>query len=82
MDGGLTRSNVIVAQRAIDGTSPVQLPGIKINMNGNKDAFNLEGSDLSVWDSAKQQWILQGDIIELSGKSKNCSWDATAQACR
>jgi hypothetical protein len=51
-------------------------------MNGNKDAYFLEGSDLSVWDSAKQQWVLQGNVIELSGKSKNCSWDTTAAACR
>jgi branched-chain amino acid transport system substrate-binding protein len=82
MDGGLTRSNVIVAQRTIDGTSPVHLPGIKINMDGNADAYNLEGSDLSVWDAAQQKWVVQGDIIELSGKSKNCSWDVTAAACR
>ena len=82
MDGGLTRSNFIVAQRALDGTSPVHLPGIRINMNGNKDSFFLEGSDLSIWDSAKQQWVLQGDVIELSGKSKNCSWDTASLSCK
>jgi hypothetical protein len=82
LEGGLTRSNLILAQRAFNGTSPVHLPGLAINMNGNADAFFLEGSDLSVWDSEKQQWVLQGDLIELSGKSKNCSWDTVAQACR
>lgn len=82
LDGGLTRTNFILAQRAFDGTSPVHLPGIRINTNGNKDSFFLEGSDLSVWDSAKQQWVLQGNVIELSGKSKNCFWDSSAQACK
>jgi branched-chain amino acid transport system substrate-binding protein len=82
LDGGLTRTNFIIAQRAFDGTSPVHLPGIRINMNGNKDAYFLEGSDLSVWDSAKQQWSIQGNVIELSGKSKNCAWDQAAQTCR
>jgi branched-chain amino acid transport system substrate-binding protein len=82
LDGGLTRSNLILAQRAFDGTSPVHLPGIRINMNGNRDSYFLEGSDLSEYDSAKQEWVLQGNVIELSGKSKNCSWDTAALACR
>ncbi len=82
LPGGLTRSNFILAQRAFEGTSPMHLKGIKINMNGNKDAYFMEGSDLSIYDSAKQQWIVQGEVIELSGKSANCHWDAAAQACR
>lgn len=82
LDGGLTRSNFILAQRAFEGTSPVHLNGIKINMNGNKDAYFVEGSDLSVYDSAQQLWIAQGEIIELSGKTANCFWDQAARACR
>ncbi len=82
LDGGLTRSNFILAQRAFAGTSPVHLNGIKINMNGNKDAYFVEGSDLSVYDSAQQLWIAQGEIIELSGKTANCFWDQAARACR
>ena len=60
----------------------MHLKGIKINMNGNKDAYFMEGSDLSIYDSAKQQWIVQGEVIELSGKSANCHWDAAAASCR
>ena len=82
LDGGLTRANFILAQRAFEGTSPIHLEGVKVNMNGNKDAFFVEGSDLSIWDSAKQSWIIQGEIIELSGKSPNCVWDVTVSACR
>ena len=68
LPGGLNRTNFILAQRAIEGTSPVHLKGIKVNMNGNKDAYFVEGSDLSIWDSANQKWVVQGEIIELSGK--------------
>ena len=82
LDGGLTRSNFILAQRAFEGTSPVHLKGIKINMNGNKDAFFIEGTDLSVYDSAKQQWVIKGNVLELSGKTANCFWDPAARACR
>ena len=48
-------------------------------MNGNKDAYLLEGSDLSKYDAAKQAWVVQGDIIELSGKTQNCAWDTEHQ---
>jgi branched-chain amino acid transport system substrate-binding protein len=82
LPGGLTRANFLLAQRAFEGTSPVHLQGIKINMNGNADAYFLEGSDLSIWDSAAQAWVVQGEIIELSGKSGNCAWDTSVSACR
>ena len=81
LDGGLTRTNLILALRAFDSSSPVHLSGIRINMNGNQDAYLLEGSDLSKYDSAKQQWVVQGNIIELSGKTKNCAWSTQTNAC-
>jgi hypothetical protein len=81
LDGGLTRTNLMLAFRAFDGTSPVHLSGIHINMNGNKDAYLLEGSDLSIYDSAQQKWVVQGNIIELSGKTPNCAWSTTTNAC-
>ena len=81
LDGGLTRTNFVTALRAFEGTSPVHLSGIKINLNGNADGYPLEGSDLSVYDSAKQSWVVQGNIIELSGKSPNCTWDPSVNSC-
>jgi hypothetical protein len=81
LPGGLTRSNFITALRAFEGTSPVHLKGVKINMNGNKDAYLLEGSDLSKYDAKAQTWVVQGDIIELSGKTSNCVWNPSAMAC-
>jgi branched-chain amino acid transport system substrate-binding protein len=81
LPGGLTRSNFITALRAFEGTSPVHLKGIKINMNGNKDAYLLEGSDLSKYDAKGQTWVVQGDIIELSGKTSNCVWNPSAMSC-
>jgi branched-chain amino acid transport system substrate-binding protein len=82
LDGGLTRTNLIVAQRAISGTNPLLLPGIKFNMNGNSDPYFVEGSDLSVWNAAQQGWVQKGNVIELSGKTKPCAWDLSAQACK
>lgn len=82
LDGGLNRTNLMVALRSMDMSHPGYLDGMKFNLNGNADAYWIEGSDISKYDAAKQSWIPQGDIIELSGKSKNCAWDQAAATCR
>ncbi len=81
LDGGLNRTNFMVALRSLDMTQPMLLPGIQFNLNGNADAYFIEGSDIGKYDAAKQQWIQQGDIIELSGASQNCSWNQASGTC-
>jgi branched-chain amino acid transport system substrate-binding protein len=82
LDGGLNRTNLILAARSLDLNSPFLLKGIKITTNGDKDGFPVEGSEFAQFDSTKQSWVQQGEIIELSGKSANCSWDAAAGVCK
>jgi branched-chain amino acid transport system substrate-binding protein len=82
LDGGLTRSNLVLAVHAMDMTHPYLLPGIKMSSDGNKKAFFVEGGAFQKWDVAKQTWVIQGNVIDLSGKSKNCAWDASAGICR
>jgi branched-chain amino acid transport system substrate-binding protein len=82
LDGGLTRSNMMLAVRSMDMTHPYLLPGIKFNMDGDKDAYFGEGGVFQKWDSTKQAWHIEGDVIDLSGKSKNCNFDQSAGACR
>jgi ABC-type branched-subunit amino acid transport system substrate-binding protein len=82
LDGGLTRSNMVTALRAMDMTPAAYLTGIRANMSGNKDAYWIEGSQVAQYDSAKQQWVQSGDIIELSGKSKTCAWDQATSVCK
>ena len=48
LDGGLTRTNFITAMRAFEGTSPVHLDGIRINLNGNADGYPLEACGLLI----------------------------------
>jgi branched-chain amino acid transport system substrate-binding protein len=79
--GGLTRSNMNLALRSMDMTNPGLIEGVKYNMNGNADAFLIEGADLSQFNSAEQRWEVRS-IIELSGKSATCSWDQAAGGCR
>ena len=82
LDGGLTRANMAVAQRALNMTHPSYLKGIKFNLNGNKDAYWVEGTEVGKYDFAKQAFVQQGDIIELSGKSTNCAWDQSVSNCK
>ncbi len=81
LDGGLNRTNLILAARSLDLESPFLLPGIRITTNGNEDAYPIEGSEIAKFDAKQQTWVRQGDIIDLSGKSGLCAWDATAGRC-
>jgi hypothetical protein len=55
--------------------------GVKFNMDGNADAYLIEGSDLSRWSAAEQSWQVES-IVELSGESSLCAWDPATGACR
>ena len=81
LDGGLTRANLIVAHRALDMTPPTHLWGLRSNLNGNKDAFIIEGGTFAKFDAAAQVWKNEGALIDLNGKSSNCSWDQSVSAC-
>jgi Periplasmic binding protein len=81
LDGGLTRANYVTALRAMDMTPAGYYDGIKANLSGNKDAFWIEGSEIGRYDSAKQQFVQQGDIIELSGQAKPCAWNQATSTC-
>jgi hypothetical protein len=64
----------------MDMTNPMTLPGIKFNMNGNADAYFLEGSDISRWDATKQAWEQQS-IVDLSGQTKPCAYSQSTGRC-
>ena len=74
LDGGLTRTNFMLALRAFSGDNPSLLPGISFAMNGSEDAYFIEGSDISQYDAANESWIQQGDVVDLNGSSPNCQW--------
>jgi hypothetical protein len=81
LDGGLNRSNLILALRTIDMTNPMLLPGLNVKMDGNADAYMLEGSDISRWDANAKTWV-QDSITVLDVQTPNCAWDQSAARCR
>jgi branched-chain amino acid transport system substrate-binding protein len=81
LPGGVNRTNVQLALRSIDMTSPMLLPGIRVHLDGNKDAYIVEGGQLVRWDAAKQTYVPQGAVIDLDGKAKPCSWNQSTSSC-
>ena len=70
-----------LALRSMDMTHPYALEGIKFNMNGAEDAYFIEGGAFQKRDAAAETWVTEGDVIDLSGKSKNCSFDQATGSC-
>jgi branched-chain amino acid transport system substrate-binding protein len=82
LDGGVTRTNFMLALRSIDMTAPMLLPGLRLHMDGLKDAYAVEGGIFQKWDAAKQTYVNQGGIINLEGKAKLCAWDQASSTCK
>lgn len=76
LEGGLTRTNYMIALRSLRMDHPAILPGIAFGMDGASDSYLVEGSDLSRFDAAAQSWIIEGDAVDLDGESTNCAWVA------
>ena len=83
LPGGLTRTNFILAQRAIDMTHPIFVEGIKFHMNGNKDAYFVEAGELpAVRRGQADAGSARAPIDRPVGKSKNCAWDHAVGNCK
>ena len=80
LDGGLNRTNFILGLRAMDLDNPGLLEGIKFAMDGNDDAYFIEGSDFSRYDAAGETWVQEGGIVDLNGSSPNCEWGQSGEA--
>ena len=74
LPGGLSRTNLILAIRAMELNHPALIDGVTFGAEGNSDAYFIEGSDFSVYDAAGATWIQEGAVVDLNGSSPNCAW--------
>ncbi len=81
LPGGLTRTNFILAVRALDIYHPQALDGINAQFNGAADAYFIEGSQFSRFDADGQTWDIIGEIVDVNGRSSNCAWDKDNGGC-
>lgn len=82
LPGGLTRSNFILAVRSLDITHPLYLDGIRFRMNGNADAYLVEGTEFLQYDAQSRSWQNVGPVIDRNGRTPNCGWDPSEARCR
>jgi len=76
LDGGLSRTNYMIALRSLRMDHPGLLEGIAFGQDGSNDSYLVEGSDLSVYNAADESWLIEGGVIDLDGQSANCAWVA------
>ena len=82
LPGGLTRSNFILAVRSLDITHPLYLDGIRFRMNGNADAYLVEGTEFLQYDARSRSWQNVGPVIDRNGRTPTCDWDQSEARCR
>ena len=76
-----TRTNLMLAVRALDVDHPFFKEGIAFAVNGAEDAYFIEGSEISQFDAANQSWVQIGGVVDLNGGSPNCAWNRDTNAC-
>lgn len=74
LDGGLTRTNLMLAIRSMEMSNPITLEGISFAVNGAEDSYFIEGTDFAKYDAASESWIQEGGVVDLNGQSDNCVW--------
>lgn len=74
LDGGLTRSNLVLATRALDLDHPLVADGIEFSVNGSEDAHFIEGGQVFNYDANTQEWVEEGTILDANGSTPNCVW--------
>lgn len=78
LDGGLTRTNLMLAQRGLTRmTHPMLYPGVSFGMNGNRDGYLIEGSQLARYDAVRHRWVVD-EVIDLDGQTPFCTWTTEA----
>ena len=82
LPGGMSRTNLMLALRNFKIYNPCVMDGIKTELNGNADAYYIEGSDFSQFDAELQTWNQIGDVVDANGGTPNCRWDKANGGCR
>jgi ABC-type branched-subunit amino acid transport system substrate-binding protein len=73
LPGGLSRSNVVLAQRSLDLSHPILFDGVRLATAGDRDAFPVEGSVYSRYDADSASWFVQGAAVDVDGGTPNCT---------
>ena len=73
---------LVTALRAMDMTNPATSRASRRTSTATRTPTGSRAPSSRKYDSANQGFVQQGDIIELSGKSKPCAWDQATSTCK
>ncbi len=75
LDGGVNRSNLILALRSLDLRHPMLDPGVAFSTDGAADAYPIEGSRMMRYSPGGETWDRESLVIDLNRTTPSCSWD-------
>ncbi len=75
LDGGISRSNLLLAIRSLKLRHPMLLGGISFSVDGANDAFYIEGGRMQRYAAGTTSWEPETLVIDLDGATPNCAWD-------
>lgn len=74
LDGGLTRSNLLIAQWGLrELTAPMLMDGVEFGTYGMLSPSFIEGSEVSRFDTTAGAWVVE-DTIDRAGVITPCRW--------
>jgi branched-chain amino acid transport system substrate-binding protein len=75
LDGGISRTNFLLAMRSLDLEHPMVTDGVRFATAGGSDAFAVEGSQIGVFSAAEGTWSAEAEIVDVDGATPPCRWD-------
>ena len=75
LNGGVTRSNLLLALRSLDLRHPMLLEGISFATEGADDAYPIEGSRMLRYSAGLAAWEPESLVVDLNRRTPTCSWD-------
>lgn len=81
LPGGITRTNLILAVRSLDIDHPMYHAGIRLKLDGNADAYPIEGSGVQRFDADAQSWGTPIEIIDVDGQTRHCARSLEESLC-
>lgn len=75
LDGGLRRSNLLLALRSMDLNHPQLADGVRFETHGLDDAYPIEGSKIARFDLTRGGWVNETEVIDVNGGTPDCLWD-------
>jgi len=77
LEGGLTRTNLLLAVRNLELRHPMVLAGITFAAEGADDAFFIEGARMSRYSAGTATWEPETLVVDLNRATPNCTWDGS-----